>query len=391
MRVCNLILTPIIVVIRTIIQVVREVVRTVCEWVSTTIRRIVQVVERVCSFLPWPLSALCNLVTRLIEVVETIWNWVCREVIDRIISFVEALVEYIYYVLKWVCWIIDLPRRGPALLACVLGFRPPRFMRICIKIVTDSEGSPAVSQAQVAGMLRDAAAILRRCNIFLVVDSTELIARQEFLDGTRCDFSGIFSEFFQFFSRRACCCSVATVYFVRSIPDATGCAYPGTDWVTVASGGDGTVMVQEIGHLADMWAHSSDPNNVMTDQPGGTHDQITPFQCCMLRTSRFVTATAGLEVVGGLEVVRRSREMLEEAAESPGDPFERQTRGPRGHVAFPAGARRPSVGGVGPAGGTAHLLWRIGLPMLAIGAAVALHRRTGAPARGAQRAGWFVR
>jgi hypothetical protein len=48
--------------------------------------------------------------------------------------------------------------------------------------------------------------------------------------------------------------------------------------------------VQEIGHLADLWSHSSDPNNVMTDQPGGTADQITTFQCCMLRTSRFSSA-----------------------------------------------------------------------------------------------------
>lgn len=28
----------------------------------------------------------------------------------------------------------------------------------------------------------------------------------------------------------------------------------------------------------------------MTDQPGGTKDQITSFQCCMFRTSRFSSA-----------------------------------------------------------------------------------------------------
>ena len=50
-------------------------------------------------------------------------------------------------------------------------------------------------------------------------------------------------------------------------------------------------MVQEVGHLCDLWAHSSDPNNVMTDQGGGTADQITPNQCCMISTSRFVSAT----------------------------------------------------------------------------------------------------
>jgi len=55
-------------------------------------------------------------------------------------------------------------------------------------------------------------------------------------------------------------------------------------------------MVQEIGHLADLWAHSSDPNNVMTDRSGGTADQITSFQCCMLRTSRFSSALPCLRV-----------------------------------------------------------------------------------------------
>lgn len=56
--------------------------------------------------------------------------------------------------------------------------------------------------------------------------------------------------------------------------------------MTVDAGGDGKVVVQEIGHLCDLWEHSSDPNNIMTDVGGGTHDQITPWQCCMIRTSR---------------------------------------------------------------------------------------------------------
>ena len=39
-------------------------------------------------------------------------------------------------------------------------------------------------------------------------------------------------------------------------------------------------------------------DNVMTDQPGGTHDQITRWQCCMIRTSRFVTIVPPLELTG---------------------------------------------------------------------------------------------
>lgn len=340
MIVCDWILTPIITIIRTIVRTVREVVRTICEWVSSfirivrrvvetvcgwvssTIRTVRQVVERVCRWLPWPLSALCDLVTRLIEVVETVWNWVCqtitrlietvervwnwicREVVDRIIQWIEALVEYVYYVFRWVCWLIGWPLRLPKLLLCLVGVNPPKFMNVCVKILTDANGQPAVSVADVDGMLSDAAAIFRRCNIRLVVISIQLVRKEEFLSSTRCEFSGIFSDFFVWFSQQACtCCSAVTVYFVRDIVAASGCAYPGTNWVTVAADGDGTTIVQEIGHLADLWAHSSDPNNVMTDQPGGTHDQITHFQCCMIRTSRFARLIGAVNVdVAGVRI-----------------------------------------------------------------------------------------
>lgn len=331
MIVCDWVLTPIITLIRTIIRVVREVVRTVCDWVSSvirTVRRVVEtvcgwvrsvirtvreVVERVCRWLPWPLSELCRLVTRvievfetvwnwvcqtvtrLIEVIETVWNWVCREIIDRIFRWIEVLVEYVNYIFRWVCWLVGWPLRLPKLLLCLLGVTPPKFINICVKILTDGEGQPAVATADVDGMVRDAAAIFRRCNIRLVVVNTELVRQEEFLSGTTCAFSGMFSDFFVWFSQRACtCCSAITVYFVRDIVGASGCAYPGTNWVTIAANGDGTTIVQEIGHLADLWAHTSDPNNVMTDQPGGTSDQITRFQCCMIRSSRFARLIGGV-------------------------------------------------------------------------------------------------
>jgi hypothetical protein len=285
---CHSVLTPILVVIRTVIQTVREVVRTVCEWVSSSIRTVRTVVERVCSWLPWPINELCNLVTRVIEVFETVWNWVCREVIDRIIEWVERIVEYVAYIVRWVCWVISWAVRGPALGLCMLGVKPPRFLHVCITVLTDEAGTPAVSWGKVDRDLRQAQAILRNCNLQLVVTDRRRLTKPEFLDGTTCEFAGMFRGFFTWFAARECGgCAAVTVYYVRSIPGAIGCAYPGSNWVTVAAGGDGRTMVQEIGHLADLWSHSSDPNNVMTDQPGGTADQITEFQCCMFRTSRF--------------------------------------------------------------------------------------------------------
>jgi hypothetical protein len=293
MKLCYAVLTPVVVIARTLVQVVREIVRTVCEWVSRLVHTVKTIVETICSWLPWPLSTICNLVTKLIEVVETVWNWVCHEVIDRIVDWVERIVEYTIYVLRWVCWIVSWPGRLPGLLLCRLGVRPKRFIHLCIRVLTDEKGTPAVEWDKVDGDLKQASEILGRCNIDLVVADRNRVVKPEFLDGTSCGFAGVFSDFFTWFSANECeTCAAVTVYYVRSIPRALGCAYPGTNWVTVPSDGDGRFMVQEIGHLADMWAHSSDPDNVMTDQTGkGTGDQVTPGQCCMFRTSRFALSS----------------------------------------------------------------------------------------------------
>lgn len=287
---CTAILQPIVILIRTIIQIIRQVVETVCGWVSSTITVIKEVVERVCRWLPWPLSELCNLVTRLIEVVETVWDWVCEEVITRIIDFIEIVFEYVIYVLKWICWLVDwILFRLPELLLCLAGLRSPRFMGVCVKIIARGDGTPGVPLEQVQARMREAAQVLRQCNITMVVCNIEIVIRPQYLTSTTCNPGGMFSRFFTWFSARACgCCSTVTVYFVEDIVGAAGCAYPGTDWVTVAAEANGNVVVQEIGHLADLWAHSDDPNNVMFEGPN-PGSELTRAQCCVLRSSRFAT------------------------------------------------------------------------------------------------------
>ena len=113
----------------------------------------------------------------------------------------------------------------------------------------------------------------------------------------------MFSAFFKWFTWHTCgCCNVVTVYMVNEIQNSTpgsvtfGCSYPGSDWIIVAdtSGTSmGSTIVHEVGHLSDLWQHTSDPNNVMTNVGGGTEDQLTAGQCCLIRSSRFVTACKG--------------------------------------------------------------------------------------------------
>lgn len=321
--ICNAILTPVVLIVRTLIQVARQIVRTVCEWVSSVITVVKEVLEKVCEWLPWPWSELCSWVSRLVTVFETVWNWVCHDVFETVFDVIEVLVEYTVYVIKWVCWVIDWVIRLPGLLLCLLGIEPRKYMGVCVKILADNRGNLAVPLADVQGMMRDAAALLRRrCNIELVVCSYDVLIKPEYLSSTACGLSGMFQRYFSWFSSHTCgCCSTVTVYFVQDIKDASGCAFPGTDWVRVDAQGDGTVVVHEIGHLADLWAHSSDPDNIMTNQPGGTHDQISHSQCCMYRTSRFAKFLVPCELIGASS--SDVHERLEYAA---GEPFKRQER-----------------------------------------------------------------
>lgn len=321
--ICNAILTPVVLIVRTLIQVARQIVRTVCEWVSSVITVVKEVLEKVCTWLPWPLDKLCEWVTKLVTVVETVWDWVCHDVLETIIEIIEVIVEYVVYIVKWVCWVIDWVIRLPGLLLCLLGIEPRKYMGVCVKILADSRGTPAIPLADVQAMMRDAAALLRRCNIDMVVCGYEVVIKPEYLSSTVCDVSGMFERFFSWFSSHTCgCCSTVTVYVVRDIAKASGCAYPGTDWILVDAQGDGTVVVQEIGHLADLWSHSSDPDNVMTDQPGGTHDQITEFQCCMFRTSRFAKFLLPCDLI-----TVANDDVHDRLEHSVGRPFKRKERG----------------------------------------------------------------
>ncbi len=306
MTLCNLILQPFLIVLRVLVRVFVEIVRTICEWVTTTITTIKEVVERVCRWLPWPLNKLCDLVTKVIEVIETITKWVCEEVIERILRWIEIILEYIIYIAKWICWVIDwIVYRWWALLLCIAGLEHKKYLSVCVKILNNRDtGNAAVSTPDLNAMLEDATEIFNLCNIELIVEEVRFIGHQEYLTSTTCDFANTFSNFWISFSSLACrnysIYPTVTIYMVESMTNAGGCAFPGTDWVIVANpsnGGDGTVIVQEIAHLCDIWPHSSDPNNVMTDVWGGTHDQITKNQCCMIRTSKFVTLTPPLSIM----------------------------------------------------------------------------------------------
>lgn len=300
MILCSWILSPIITIIKTLITVARTIVETVCDWVSSVIHTVKTIVEEVCSWLPWPINKLCDLVTKVIDVFETIWEWVCHTIIRTIFEVIEYIITYIEYILKWVCWLVDwIAFRWIDYLLCRLGFEPKRCLRICIKILTDARGTPAATSAEVDTATARAQTILGNCNIDIIETERIFVEKTEFLSATRCDFGSMFTSFFKWMNWNTCrCCNMVTVYIVKTMANASGCAFPGTDFIIVARDNGrtnpdafmGNILVQEAGHLCDLWQHSSDPNNVMTDQSGGTSVQVTEHQCCIIRSSRFVGA-----------------------------------------------------------------------------------------------------
>lgn len=289
MLVCQLVLSIITTVVRTVIAIVRTVVETVCSWVKTVITTIVEVAKKVCKSLPWPLSALCGWVTTLVEVVETIWEWVCEQVVKRIIDIVEVIWLYVEYILTWVCWIVDwVILKWLDLLICLAGVHGPRCIKVCVKITVDANGAPVISQAEVQNRIAQSNEILAPCNVRLELESITVEDRH--IENVKCSFGGIFSSHFIWFNRNKCyCCNGLTVFYVDSIAGSSdGCSIPPSTWIVLEEGSDLGDIVHELGHLSDLFKHHSDPNNVMFETGAGRN--LTEFQCCMIRVSKFTRA-----------------------------------------------------------------------------------------------------
>lgn len=298
MHICVAVLNIVKVIVRRIIEIIREVVRTVCGWVTTIIRTVKEVVSKVCKKLPWPLNKLCKWVTKLIEVIETVVEWICKEVIERIIDIVEVIIEYVFLVLDWVCWVIDWVFRFLCdLIWCWMGIKPKKYIRVCVKILTDEKGNPAMSEQKVRRLLKEAQARFDQCNIELVVVRFEFVEKGEYLSGVSCGFSALFKGPHLWFTANACPQPLGsflqpiTIYVVKDVGSGKGCAIPGTNYIIVDQEASDATIPHEIGHLCDLWKHSDDPENVMYSPTSNVSRKFTRNQCCLIRSSKYASLT----------------------------------------------------------------------------------------------------
>ena len=211
----------------------------------------------------------------------------------------ETLTEPAIYLLGWGAWAFDWGFRLPRIGLALIGRMGPAVIDVRPILMSGPDRDPVRSFELARRLCADASALLERHGIALAWEEPTLEPGPARLPP--CSARGLFTGFFLWASARADARAL-TVYLVEDFGDLAGCSYPGADWVVLDSRTDGTTLVHELGHLADLWGHSKDPQNLMTDQPGGSHDRLTQVQVAMIRTSRFAR---GVRVVSARVPGRR--------------------------------------------------------------------------------------
>lgn len=291
---CARVLTLVERFVTVLIKIVETIVETVCELVVTIVRTVVEVTKKVCKWLPWPLDKLCDFVTELVEKVTEVVEWVCEEVILRIIRWVEVVVRYVFWVFRWVCWIVDWGLRLIALAACMLGVKNRKSMVLCVKVLVDADGAPALPIDDVKEMVEATRERFEQCAIDVCLHSIELVSAPADIEEFRCDPGGFFSSHHLFFVEESCSPEHAgaipiTAFFVPEYEGAKGCAIPRTDYVVMGSNASLATLAHELGHHADL-LHHDDPTNVMVNGTTDAAVNFTKWQCCMIRTARYTSS-----------------------------------------------------------------------------------------------------
>jgi len=285
----------------------REQAREDCRNVSRTIS------ETICSWLPWPLDDICDVVTRVITevvctivyVVITIVSWVTRIVCE----IIHVIVWVITHIVGFLEWLGNRILTLPELLLCLVGARPIRKKyRICPMVIVDDTGTPVVPVAEIEREIETAKRIYEQCGIEVIASPVVVVnGKPHLANASGCNAGGYFSGDRAEFEMLTCCSGflkglsclrfpsgliwprhVLKAIYVRSIESGErGCYLLPEAFILIAATRAPDTLAHEMGHAGDL-LHRDEADNLMTT-PTRTASNLTSWQCCVLRSSRFVT------------------------------------------------------------------------------------------------------
>jgi hypothetical protein len=319
-----------------VIESIVQIVQTVCENIYETIetwekgweQQCETVQKKVCKWLPWPLSDICNWVTETVCKLVEVWFKVVKTIVHTVCEVITSFVKIIILVpmtilvavARIICFIIDFIASWvkiiiaailgiPEFILCMLGVRPRKYLHACVTILAGEGDRAVVTDAQVDDVIREARRImLRRFNVSLRIHGRKTVRVPDSnLDVEACDAGQLFSSDAvdlssegnrgTFGDLTGCgglfdlsggpLADVLNIIFIRNIieGDDIGCHIPGTDYVIIDQTAAGLTLAHELGHAGDLW-HIDEDDNLMNHNTAG--EEVHAWQQCILRRSRFV-------------------------------------------------------------------------------------------------------
>ncbi len=269
--------------------------------------------ERICRVLPWPLTLLCDVITQVVTVILCVMT----EVIIVIISWVTRVVCELFIVLSWLSlqllsflgWFVSRILKFPELMLCLGGVGTgTKKLRICPMVIADENGEPVMELEQIERQIQRAKEIYATCGIELLASPVQVIRdRPHLAHAPSCGAGGFFSSQAVEYLRLSCCekgsslkClhasgaalwirNVVKVVWVKEIQGKgiRGCYIPFNSFVQISNLRLPDTLAHELGHACDLPHNTSNRGNLM--HVNRNDSLLTPGQCCVLRSSRFVT------------------------------------------------------------------------------------------------------
>lgn len=273
-----------------------------------------QITETVCSWLPWPLDDICDLVTRIVTEVVCGIVWI----VITIVSWVTRIVCETIFVLDWIVshaigigeWLGNRILTFPEWVLCQIGVGTGRrHYRICPLVIAGEDGQPVVPLATIQRQIERAIEVYKQCNIAVSASPIVVITgRAHLAAASGCDAGGYFSGDRSEYEKLSCCSGileslrclrfpsgviwprhVLKAIWVTSLSNGkAGCYLLPESFLLVAAIGVEDTLAHEMGHAGDL-LHRTDDNTNLMFTPARVASNLTGWQCCAVRTSRFVT------------------------------------------------------------------------------------------------------